>query len=80
VKFEFPADGSVDRQVATITNDYATAFPRARLRLVLRRGTYRVADARLLQAFDADDGVRTILDVEIRVAAKTSVRVSAVRK
>lgn len=77
VAFESPDDGSASKQVATITNEYATEFPHARLRLVLRRGAYEITGATVLQAFDSDDGTRTVLDLEVRVAAKSSVRVRA---
>ena len=80
VALESPDDGSASKQVATITNEYAIEFPHARLRLVLRRGAYQIAGASLLQAFDSDDGTRTILDLEIRIAAKSSVQVRATAK
>lgn len=77
VALEFPDDGTAAQQLATITNDYAVEFPHARLRLVLRRGAYRVSAASVLQSFDADDGMRTVLDVETQVAPKSSARVRA---
>jgi hypothetical protein len=80
VAFEFPEDGSAGQQAATITNGFATEFPHARLRLVLRRGAYQVTGGMVLQAFDSDDGVQTVLDLEIRVAAKSSVAVRATPK
>ena len=80
VALESPDDGSASKQVATITNEYATEFPHARLRLVLRRGAYQITGGTVLQAFDSDDGTRTVLDLEIRIAAKSSVQVRATPK
>jgi hypothetical protein len=77
VAFESPDDGSANKQVATITNEFATEFPHARLRLVLRRGAYEITGGTVLQAFDSDDGTRSVLDLDIRVGAKSSAVVRA---
>jgi hypothetical protein len=77
VTFDSPNDGAAAGQVATITNDYATEFPHARLRLVLRRGVYRITGAMVLQSFDADDATRTVLDLDVRVPGKSAVSIRA---
>ena len=77
VTFDSPNDGTAAEQVATITNDYATEFPHARLRLVLRRGVYRITGATILQSFDTDDATRTVLDLDVRVAGKSAVPIGA---
>jgi hypothetical protein len=80
VALESPDDGSASKQVAAITNEFATEFPHARLRLVLRRGAYEISGATVLQAFDSDDGTRTVFDLEVGVAAKSTVFVRATAK
>jgi len=77
VKFDFPNDGTAAEQVATITNDFATEFPHARLRLVLQRGSDRVTGATVLQAFDSDDATRTVFDLDVRVTGKSAVSIQA---
>ena len=77
VTFASPNDGSAGEQAATLTNDFATEFPHARIRLVLRRGTYRVEGASILQAFDSDDATRTVLDLDVRIAGKSAVTLHA---
>ncbi len=77
VTFEVPNDGTANEQIATITNDYATEFPHARLRLVLRRGVCRITGATVLQSFDADDAMRTVFDLDVRVSGKSAVVIRA---
>jgi len=76
VAFAEPDDGTAARQTVTITNDTEIAFPRGRVRLVLRRGTYRADAGRILQSFDADDGARTVVDLEVAIPAKSTVTVA----
>jgi len=78
--YKLPEDGTAAEQTAVITNETAIEFPRARLRLILRRGAYQVAGGTLAQSFDSDDGSRTILDIEARVPPKTSVTIHATMK
>lgn len=75
VALAFPGDGASTEQVATITNDYAVEFPHARLRLVLRRGSYRITGASLLQTFDSDDAKQTVLDLDVRVPGMSTAQV-----
>lgn len=73
VEFAERTDGSASRQVATITNETETVFLRGRVRLVLRRGAYQSDQGKVLQAFDADDGTRTVLDLEVAIPAHSKV-------
>lgn len=77
VTFASPNDGSAGELTATLTNDFATEFPHARIRFVLRRGSYQVEGASILQAFNSDDGTRTVLDLDVRIAGKSAVNVHA---
>lgn len=75
--FQFAEDGTADQQVVTITNDYPIEFPQARVRIVLRRGTYDVSGGTILQTFDSDDGNHTIIDVTAQVPRKSTTRLQA---
>jgi len=78
--FQFAEDGTADRQIVTITNEYPLEFPRASVRLVLRRGTYEITGGAIAQKFDSDDGEFSIIDVVARVAAKSTTPLQALRK
>jgi len=78
--FEFADDGTADRQVVTITNEYPLEFPQASVRLLLRRGMYEITGGTISQKFDSDDGGCSIIDVVARVPARSTTRLQAVRK
>lgn len=77
--FEFAEDGTADRQVVTVTNEYPHEFPQASVRLVLRRGNYEITGGKISQKFDSDDGRCSIIDVISRVPAQATTRLQAVR-
>jgi hypothetical protein len=78
--YSAPNDGSAQQQSVTVTNDYETPFPTARLRLVLARQVYSLKNAKLIQSFDSDDGKSTVMDIEVVVPAKGAVTVTAVHE
>ena len=78
--FKFADDGTADRQIVTITNEYPLEFPQASVRLLLRRGTYEIIGGTISQKFDSDDGRYSIIDVIARVPAQATTRLQAVRK
>ncbi|MBA2481774.1 MAG: hypothetical protein H0V44_14010 [Planctomycetes bacterium] len=49
VSYSAANDGSADRMTATIVNDCRVAFPTASLRFVLRAGTYRASEGRIVR-------------------------------
>jgi hypothetical protein len=77
-EFEFAADGTADRQSVTVTNEYPIEFPHAAVRLVLRRGKYSVTGGAVSQQFDSDDGRFAVIDVVVRIPAKSAVPIRAV--
>lgn len=77
VLWESPNDGTATTLRGTLANETPLAFPHARLRLVLKSGSYRVTGARVLQTFRADDGQRTVIDVEAAVAEKSTTTITA---
>ena len=64
VEFSAANNGTASALTARIINETGIRFPGARVRLVVRAGTYTVSGAKVLQAFHSDDGKVTVIDVE----------------
>ena len=56
-----PNDGTQRRVAVRFHNDLDEDFPRARVVLVMPRGTYRVSGAQLEDTIDSDDGAFTVV-------------------
>ena len=80
VDWSGPNDGTADRQMAVITNEYPIRFSGVRLRFLLRRGSYRLVEAKAVQIFDSDDGQSTVIDAETSVDAGKTVAVQVLRQ
>lgn len=76
VNFASANDGSSSEQTAVITNEYASRFPRGRLRFQMRAGRYRLEGGRSSQVFQSDAGTTTVIDAEVDVPARSDVSVA----
>lgn len=64
VEFSAANNGTASALTARIINETGIRFPCARVRMVLRAGSYLVSGTKVLQEFRSDDGKVTVIDVE----------------
>ena len=80
VEYSAPNDGRSAKLTSRVINETAIPFPQARVRFVLlaAAGEYAVSEGEIEQQFRSDDGRVQIVDVAVRVNAKseTDVRIS----
>lgn len=77
LSYEPPNDGRAGRVTATIGNEWAEAFPRARVRFVMPRADYAVDRGSIESAVASDDGRFVVLSVRLDVPARSVISVTA---
>jgi hypothetical protein len=80
VAYSTPNDGRSSKSMATIINEYPTAFEEARVRFLMKPGRYRTDHGKIVQQFPSDFKNLSVVDLRVAVPAKASagITISAV--
>ena len=70
VTFDMPNDGTRNRQLASVTNDYLEPFPNARVTFIMPHGSQRVTGGRLETSNPSDDKKYSVVTARVDVPAK----------
>ncbi|MBI4979270.1 MAG: carboxypeptidase regulatory-like domain-containing protein [Spirochaetes bacterium] len=78
--FAFANNGTVSSNAASIVNSLAETFENGCARFIMPKGTYAATGGTIVDAYDSDDGLKTIVVVTVNIAksATTSVTVCPV--
>jgi len=70
VTFAMPNNGTQNRQLASVTNDYLEPFPNARVTFIMPHGSKRVTGGRLETSIPSDDKKYSVVTARVDVPAK----------
>ena len=70
VTFAMPNDGTRNRQLASVKNDYLEPFPNARVTFIMPHGSQRVTGGRLETSIPSDDKKYSVVTARVDVPAK----------
>ena len=80
VTFAMPNDGTQNRQLASIKNDYLEPFPNARVTFVMPHGNQLVTGGQLEANIPSDDKKYCVVTARVDVPAKGQAIVTAETK